>query len=292
MEIVQTITFEKEGLEKVPEAEPGHPAIAWQPIGLRLLPASPLPGELRLALPGGVVLDLVCIRAGDFLMGSPEEQGKDDEWPQHVVRIARDFYLGKFPVTQEQFQVILGRNPSHFTGTKLHPVDNVSWDEAREFCRQLIAQLLSDPTAAGRDLVQILAVGLPTEAEWEYACRAGTQTLFSFGDDSKKLHEHGWFDKNSGHSTQAVGQLKPNPWGLHDIHGNVWEWCEDLYSESYEDLARSDPKSTATGDRRVLRGGSWSCYNKQCRSACRHAAEPSAKTANYGFRVAVRATGY
>ena len=174
-------------------------------------------------------------------MGSPDEQGKDDERPQHIVQITRDFYLGKFPVTQEQYQALMDSNPSRFAVTKRHPVDNVSWNEAREFCRKLKAHLLGDPTAAGQHPMQILAVGLPSEAEWEYACRAGTHTIFSFGDDSKELLEHGWFDKNSGQTTQAVGQLKPNTWGLHDVHGNVWEWCEDFYIESYAGLARSDP---------------------------------------------------
>jgi formylglycine-generating enzyme required for sulfatase activity len=270
------------------EAEPGRPVIAWQPIGLRLLPASQLPTELRLNLPGGVALELVRIRAGEFLMGSPDDQGKDDERPQHLVRITRDFYLGKFPVTQEQFQAILGSNPSRFALTKRHPVDNVSWEAAREFCRKLKAHLLSEPTALGQSPLEVVSVGLPTEAEWEYACRAGTRTLYSFGDDPKELLDHGWFDKNSDKTTQAAGQLRPNAWSLYDMHGNVWEWCDDFYKEDYTGMANNDPKGPSTGDRRVLRGGSWSCYSKQCRSACRHAVESSSRTANYGFRIVGR----
>ena len=270
------------------EAEPGRPVIAWQPIGLRLLPASQLPTELRLNLPGGVALELVRIRAGEFMMGSPDDQGKDDERPQHLVRITRDFYLGKFPVTQEQFQAILGSNPSRFAVTKRHPVDKVSWEDAREFCRKLKAHLLSEPTAMGQNPPEVVSIGLPTEAEWEYACRAGTRTVYSFGDAPKELFDHGWFDKNSDKTTQAVGQLRPNAWSLYDMHGNVWEWCDDFYKEDYTGLASDDPKGPSTGDRRVLRGGSWSCYSKQCRSACRHAVESSSRTANYGFRIVGR----
>jgi formylglycine-generating enzyme required for sulfatase activity len=249
---------------------------------------SPAVAELRLSLPGRVTMEMVRIGAGNFLMGSSEEQGKDDERPQHGVQISRDFYLGKFPVTQEQYQAVMGSNPSRFTLTERHPVDNVSWIEAREFCRRLQAFLQCQPPPNPLR-APIASIGLPTEAEWEYACRAGTQTLFSFGDNLKDLPEYGWFDRNSDKATQAVGQLKPNHWGLHEMHGNVWEWCEDSYAETYTNLASNDPRGPATGDRRVLRGGSWSCYSKQCRSACRHAAEPSAKTANYGLRALVRA---
>jgi formylglycine-generating enzyme required for sulfatase activity len=249
---------------------------------------SNLPALDKLWLPGGVTMEMVGISAGEFVMGSLDEQGKEDERPRRCVQISRDFYLGKFPVTQEQFQFVMGENPSRFSLTKRHPVDNVSWTQAREFCRRLQAHLQCQRPPDSPP-VPIASVGLPTEAEWEYACRAGTQTLFSFGDNPKDLPGSGWFDKNSEKTTQAVGQLKPNDWGLYDMHGNLWEWCEDLYAETYTNLADRDPRGAETGDRRVVRGGSWSCYSKQCRSACRHAVDALAKTANYGFRVLVRA---
>jgi formylglycine-generating enzyme required for sulfatase activity len=270
------------------DAESDRQEIAWQPIALRVMQSRPLPQELRLSLPGGIGLELVRVRAGEFTIGSPDDQGKDDERPAHRVRISRDFFLGRFPVTQGQFQAILGHNPSRFALTKGHPVETVSWEEARGFCRGLKDHLLSESTAPAPSPVTIAGVGLPTEAEWEYACRAGAQSLFSFGDDLDSLRDYGWFDKNSQRTTQAVSQLRPNRWGLFDMHGNVWEWCEDFYRENYEGAVIDDPRGPATGERRVLRGGSWSCYSKQCRSACRHAAEPFAKTANYGFRVVVR----
>ena len=220
--------------------------------------------KLRVALPDGVWLDLIWISAGDF-------------------------HCGKFPVTREQYQAVMDENPSRLALSANHPVDNVSWDNAKKFCRRLQAHLARSPEALGADSVSIECVGLPTEAEWECACRAGSDTVFSFGDDRGQLKDYGWFAKNSGNTTHAVGQLKPNAWGLYDMHGNVWEWCEDSYAADYDSQSRDgDPAGSSVGERRVLRGGSWNCYAKDCRSAGRRSAGPAEATANYGFRVIVR----
>jgi len=227
------------------------------------------PTELTVDLGKGVKLELVLIPAGEFLMGSPESDKDAMSWeiPQHRVRITKPFYLGKYLVTQEQWEAVIGSNPRPFKGPKNLAAD-VSWDDCQKFLGELNAK-----SAAGAGKYQ-----LPTEAQWEYACRAGSKTKYCFGDDASKLGEYAWYDENSGNKTHPVGEKKPNAWGLYDMHGNVWEWCQDWYdARYYEKSPTDDPTGSTGGSDRVLRGGSWSGTARSCRSAYRiRAPEPGA----------------
>jgi formylglycine-generating enzyme required for sulfatase activity len=227
--------------------------------------------ELNLDLGGGVTMKLALIPAGKFMMGSPESEWDRyaNEGPQHEVTISKPFYLGVYEVTQEQYQALMGRNPSYSKGPT-NPVELVSWDDAREFCRRL-----SEKT--GRK------ARLPTEAEWEYACRAGTRTRFSFGDADGALGDYAWYGDSRG-STHPVGQKKPNPWGLYDMHGNVGEWCGDWYGEYTPDSA-TDPTGPISGSERVERGGTWGYDPWSCRSAWR--GRSGDRNTGGGFRVVV-----
>ena len=194
-------------------------------------------------------------------MGSPDGQGSDDEHPRHQVTVA-PFYIGKYPVTQAQWQAVMGNNPSHFTGAD-RPVERVSWDDCQEFLRKLNATVETHGRAS-------LPFRLPTEAEWEYACRAGSETIWHFGDDPAQLGTYAWFSENSDGETHPVGQLQPNAFGLHDMHGNVWEWCADTWHNNY-DGAPTDGSAWESGDSgwHVLRGGSWYHEAKNLRCAVR-----------------------
>ena len=225
-------------------------------------------------LPGGITLEMVKIPAGSFLMG--DESFFDSEKPQHRVNL-QEFYLGKYPVTQEQYQAVMSDNPSNFKGflknTSTNPVEGVSWDDAQAFC-----QKLNDKTGK--------KYRLPSEAEWEYACRAGIQTRYYFGDNEKKLGEYAWYEYNSGSKTHPVGQKKPNNWGLYDMSGNVWEWCEDGWHENYENAPTDGTawnENHSVTNLRVLRGGSWGDNPWLCRSACR--CSDGYRFNYFGFRV-------
>jgi formylglycine-generating enzyme required for sulfatase activity len=232
------------------------------------------PNELTLDLGDGVTMKLVLIPAGKFIMGSPdsEQLRSKSEGPQHEVTISKPFYIGATEVTQAQYEAIMGSNPSFYKDTT-NPVDKVSWNDAAEFCKKI-----SEKTRQ--------AVRLPTEAEWEYACRAGTAKAFSFGEDDRALGDYAWYPGNSGGKTHPVGQKKPNAWGLHDMHGNVWEWCADWYGE-YPNGEVTDPQGPASGTSRVLRGGSYRFDPTYCRSAFRSYDTPDYSVINFGFRVAV-----
>ena len=231
--------------------------------------------DLVVTLNGRVEFQLRRIPKGKFQMGSPgSEEGRDpDEGPQHEVSISRDFYMGICAVTQEQYEAVMGTIPSRFTGPTL-PVEKVSWDAANRFCQRLSRK-------TGR------TVRLPTEAEWEYACRAGSSTRFCFGDDDGRLGDHAWYFANSEGATHPVGQKTPNAWGLCDMHGNVWEWCSDWYAGSYAGADTVGPQGSASGSGRVLRGGSWYSNPQYCRSARRNRGAPGLRGLSVGFRVVV-----
>ena len=236
-------------------------------------------------LTNSIGIKLLLISKGTFMMGSPEsEEGRRENESQHEVTISNDYYLGAYEVTQTQYQTVIGNNPSCYQGALVGnqnadlPVENVSLDDAVEFCKKLSE--LPEEKKAGRVYL------LPTEAQWEYACRAGSKTIYSFDDEEGLLPEYGWFKRNSSQRTHTVGLLEPNAWGLYDMHGNVWEWCSDWYGE-YPKGAVSDPTGPTMGTDRVNRGGCWLYLAANCRSASRNWAKSSYQDGLLGFRVAL-----
>ncbi len=240
-------------------------------------------------LTNSIGMKLVLIPKGTFMMGSPEsEGGREYNERQHEVTISKDFFLGTFEVTQAQYEKVMGKNPSFFQGDEVkgdssrHPVETVSWEDAVEFCKKLSE--LPEEKQAGR------VYRLPTEAELEYACRAGSKTKYCFGDSESELGKYAWFDQNSKMKTHPVGEKKPNAWGLYDIHGNVWELCSDWYGD-YPEGAVNDLFGAEEGSDRVGRGGSWFVEAAYCRSALRFRSDPSFRNFSFGFRVALSSPG-
>ena len=234
-------------------------------------------------------MKLVLIPKGKFTMGSPEsEEARFDDETQHEVTISKDYYLGVHEVTQAQYEKVMGTKPSYFQGDETkgsssnHPVEQVSWEEAVEFCKKLSD--LPEEKAAGR------VYRLPTEAQWEYACRAGSKSAYISGESSKSLGDYAWFGGNSNGQTHPVGEKKANAWGLYDMHGNVWEWCSDWYGD-YPKGAVSDPVGIRGGSYRVIRGGGWNDVAAYCRSAYRHWYVPSFRRSYIGFRLALSSSG-
>ena len=224
-------------------------------------------------LPNRVTLEMVNLPAGEFLMGSPDS---NSEKPQHQVQV-NSFAIGKYPVTQAQYKAVMGTNPSHFENNPQNPVEMVSWRDARAFCKKL-SQITGK------------IYRLPTEAEWEYACRAGTTTRFYFGDDANQLGDYVWYSGNSQQTTHPVGQKKPNAWGLHDMSGNVWEWCQDDWHNNYIGATEDGSAWLIDNDNRsqspkCLRGGSWFDYPSSCRSADRNRGYPDYINDSFSFRV-------
>jgi formylglycine-generating enzyme required for sulfatase activity len=219
-------------------------------------------------------MKFVYIKPGTFMMGSPEsEEGRDDE-TQHKVTLTKGFYMQTPEVTHAQCQAVMGNHPSDFKNCGDNcPVENISWNDAQEFIEKLNRK---EKGAQYR---------LPTEAEWEYACRAGTETRFYTGDSEEDLDRAGWYDENSDEKTHPVGRKEPNGFGLYDMHGNVWEWCQDWYGE-YPTKSVIDPKGPSSGPYRVLRGGSWFRFGRVVRSARRSRNAPSERNRYLGLRLA------
>jgi formylglycine-generating enzyme required for sulfatase activity len=197
-----------------------------------------------------------------------------DEQPPHRVKISQPFYLGKYQVTQGEWVAVMGNNPSKYKGRD-NPVENVSWNDAQMFIQGLNAK-------EGAKKYR-----LPTEAEWEYAARAGTKSTYSFGDDAGQLGQYAWYGGNSSGQTHPVGKKQPNLWGLYDMHGNVWEWGNDWYGRNYYGRSSStDPAGLSGGDSRVMRGGSWLGSAGYLRSAYRGSYSPDYRLEYIGFRLA------
>lgn len=244
-------------------------------------------------------MEFVLIPAGEYVMGAqgalkeidfvkghrpfddpykrklkPLLSADSDENPSHAVKIGKSFYMGKYEVTQDQYEKVMGSNPSFFKGKNL-PVESVSYNDATEFIEKL-------NRLEGKNKYR-----LPTEAQWEYAARAGSTGLYLFGDDPEDVRRYTWYFGNSKGKTRKVGKLRPNGWGLFDMIGNVWEWCQDYYDPKYYSKSPNlDPKGPEAGFLRVFRGSSWFFYNECCRTADRENAPPDFKTYYLGFRLA------
>jgi formylglycine-generating enzyme required for sulfatase activity len=297
-------------------SELGNP-YGWQPfanftlsvVGVGMTAISTTDASKRFYQSVAGPAGMVFIPAGTFTMGSPESEAERLDWegPQTVVTLTRGFFMGKHEVTQGEYTDVMGSNPSYFrngtgsfgsggavTDELSHPVEDVSWNDATDYCGRLTER----ERGAGR-----LPVGyvyrLPTEAEWEYACRAGTTTAFSYGPAlrSGMANFYGRLEYDSAVGTISnpegtylgrttpVGGYAANAWGLYDMHGNVWEWCQDWWSLSLPGGSVTDPQGPSTGSCRVIRGGGWYGYARYCRSAVRGGNYPAIRYSGIGFRV-------
>lgn len=229
-----------------------------------------LPKEISIDLGDGITMEFVRIDSGSFMMGSYEEEGDGDETPRHKVTITKAFYIGKYEVTQEQWEKIMGENPSELKGEK-NPVDTVSWKDCIKFTERL-------GEITGKKL------SLPTEAQWEYSCRAVTTTKWFFGSDENVADQYGWIESNSQGTTHLVGMQKPNAWGIYDMYGNLQEWCMDWYQNPYSLGDAVDPLGPEVGDSHVVRGGGWGDFPDNARSAYRNANGENVGNNGTGFR--------
>ena len=263
-------------------------------VALAPVPPAPPSGDMTIPLSDTVNLDMIWIEPGTFMMGSPEDElGRDDEKETlHQVTLTKAYWLGKYEVTQAQYEAIMETNPSRFKGADL-PVEMVSWSDAKEFCNKLT----EIEKESGR-LPEGYEYTLPTEAQWEYACRAGTTTAFNNGtnipsadqrseEPCPNLDEVGWYKYNSNRTTHPAGQKLPNAWGLYDMHGNVMEWCSDVYWSTYPSSPVTDPTGADSGSYVVVRGGCWASSASGCRSASRSSCMFYDQLNSIGFRVAL-----
>ena len=258
----------------------------------RLLDVLPDDPALPLEFTNSIGMKFVLIEPGEFTMGSTNGKSEssavhgffkiaegESERPPHLVSITQPFYLGVYPVTQQEYEAVIGTNPSCFDGNTRLPVERVDWNDAVTFGEKLS----QSPVEAQRRT----RYRLPTEAEWEYACRADSTTNWCYGDNESLLRDYAWFEENSGERTHPVGEKKPNAWGLYDMHGNVLEWCQDAFSASaYAERSRitKDPIGS-NGVLRVYRGGGWNSTAQLCRSAFRGVCHPGFGDNDTGFRL-------
>ena len=271
-------------LERIPELPlggqiPAAPPLAVAPFGEAEAKRHQADWASYLKAPveitNSIGMKLVLIPPGEFVMGDPDA-GKDHRAVLHPVQLTQPFYLGMYELTQAEYQAVMKTNPSEYRGDLTSPVEQVSWPDAAEFCRQLSA--LPDEQAGGR------VYRLPSEAEWEYACRAGTTTRFCSGDTEESLTDYAWLGAKFGGvlHPHPVGQKRPNSFGLHDMHGNVWEWCND-WEAPYPAKLCMDPRGPEIGQKRTLRGG---CFFLTARgSGSRNQESPQWLLNNLGFRV-------
>jgi formylglycine-generating enzyme required for sulfatase activity len=226
-------------------------------------------------LVNSIKMVLVLIPEGSFRMGGDKqaEQAEDHETPRHFVRFSTPFFISKYVVTQEQWYALMEHNPSRFKGNT-RPVESVSWNEVQAFIHKLCAK---EETESYR---------LPTEAEWEYSARAGSENSYSFGSETQLLNQYAWYRNNSGGKTHPVGQLNPNTWGLYDMHGNVHEWCQDWFDRKYYSQSPVvNPVGPPEGLAKALRGGDWGSIDWYCRCASRSLSSPDRRSNRLGFRL-------
>jgi formylglycine-generating enzyme required for sulfatase activity len=280
-------------VEYVTDLAQSNNASAWRCLEFLRLPANPYLWADKSAPATGqrfyravaieAPTNMVFIPPGTFRKGSPTNEVDRFDWedPQTAVTISRGFWMGKYEVRQGEYLAVMGNNPSDFPGDLNLPVDSVSWHDATYYCDALTYW----ERVAGR-IATNAVYRLPTSAEWEYACRGWTSTRFSYGDDPgyTNLAEYAWYRDNSGSTTHPVGQKLPNPWGLYDMHGNVYEWCQDWFGGPAGGTA-IDPQGPFDGEARVIRGGSWLGDSRWSRSGFPWRSDPDDGNYSVGFRV-------